>query len=341
MKKEVYLEDLAHSLNAYVKLDLNFLSKLLQNASKSDKPHRNKEFAKRMGCPINKNKKSAMTIYGWVAGYRNVHFSKLIKIVNLSNYKWKDIERNLKSIKAGIRRGEISAKFPIRIDKKMGSMVGHILGDGSIDKRFHSLFYSNSNTELLKEFRNFMKEIFGVEPRIWIQMKRRFEEKTRWLKKVSKLNDIPQGHSVGLFYPKICSDILYTIFGTFAKGKNKKITNQIKNSNLEFKRGLVRAFFDDEGSVRADNHTVRFHQDNKELLERIRLLIKDIGINSHEIKSYLKRNKPRYYFNINGFKEYYQFYHLIGCTSSKKKKEFESLINKVKNSRYFKKKYAL
>lgn len=342
MEREVYLEDLVPFLQkTHVKLDLCFLNKLLQNASKSNKPYRNQEFAKKIGCPVNKNKKSAMTIYGWITGYRTVPFSKLTKIVDLSDYNWGDIETNLISIKAGIRSGEILPISPIKIDEKIGSIIGHILGDGSIDKRFHSLFYSNSNIELLNEFSKNMEELFGIAPRVWVQQKSTFEGKTKWLKKIKNLNKIPKGHSVGLFYTKICSDILYALFGRFAEGKNKKITHQIINLNRDFKKGLIRAFFDDEGSIRADSHMVRFHQDNKELLEKIRLLLKDLGIKPHEIKSYIKRNKSRYYFNICGFKEYYRFYHLIGCTSSKKKKEFELLINKVRDSKYFKKKYAL
>lgn len=342
MKKEVYLEDLVPFLQkTHVKLNLSFLNKLLQNASRSNKPHRNQEFAKRIGCFVNKNKKTAMGIYQWIVGFRTIPFSKLTKIVDLSDYNWKDVETNLISIKAGIRSGEIPPVFPIKIDEKIGSIIGHILGDGSIGKRFHSLFYSNSNIELLNEFSKNMKEVVGIGPRIWVQEKHAFDEKTKWSKKIKNLNKVPKGHNVGLFYPKICSDILYALFGKFAEGKNKKITQQIINSNNDFKKGLIRAFFDDEGSIRSDSHTIRFHQDNKELLEKIRLLLKDLGIKAHKVKSYIKKDKSRYYFNINGFREYYTFYHSIGCTSSKKKKEFELLINKVKNSKQFKKKYSL
>ena len=44
--------------NTELKLDLSFLKDLLNDASKSNLPHRNLEFAKNLGCPINKNKKS-------------------------------------------------------------------------------------------------------------------------------------------------------------------------------------------------------------------------------------------------------------------------------------------
>ena len=342
MDNQVSLSNLASYLSsAHVKINLPFLNKLLKDASKSNSPHRNQKFAKKINCPVNETKKSAMTIYGWMKGYRTVPLSKLTKIIDLSNYSWIDIEENLISLKAGIRSGEINPKFPIKIDTKLGSIVGHILGDGSIDKRFHSLFYSNSDIALLKEFSINMKSLFGTEPRIWVQEKRAFDEKTKWMKRVYNLDKIPKRHSVGLFYPKICSDIFYAICGKFAEGKNKKITEEIKNSNKNFKIGMVRAFFDDECSINSKNHTLRLHQDKKYILEDIRAILKEFDVDSHVVRSYSKREKLRYYFNINGFRNYYLFFKIIGCTSPKKKREFRLLINKVKNSKQFKKKYSL
>lgn len=338
MINEVGIRSLSNQLyTTHVKLNLRFLNKILNNASKSDSPHRSKKFADKIGCPINEIKKSSLTIYGWSKGYRTIPLSKLIKMVNCSDYSWQDIEKNLISIKAGIRNGEIRPKFPLLINKTMGCIVGHILGDGSIDKRFHSLFYSNSDIALLREFRLNMKTIFGIEPRIWVQEKRSFDEKTEWMKRVSNLKDIPKGHSVGLFYPKICSDILYSICGKFAEGRNKGITEEIKNKNADFKIGLIRAFYDDECSINLQNYTLRLHQDRKDILEDIRQMLSDLNINSNDVKSYNKKGKLRYYFNVNGFENYSLFFKVIGITSPKKNKEFRLLINKVRNSQRFKK----
>ncbi|MGV8151453.1 MAG: LAGLIDADG family homing endonuclease [Candidatus Nanoarchaeia archaeon] len=342
MNKELDLHDFVLTMpHAHVKLNLDFLNKLLQDSSKSAKPYRNKLFANKIACPINEKKKSAMTIYGWMSGYKSIPLSKISKILEGSSFSWRDVEKNLIYIKAGIRHGEISPNFPIQIDYKLGSIVGHVLGDGSIDKRFHSLFYSNSNLDLLKEFSYFMEKLFGIKPRIWVQKRKLFEEKSQWLMKVKSFDEIPDKHPVGLFYPKICSDILYLVCGKFADGKNKMITSEIKELNLNFKKGLVRAFFDDEGSVSSKNHTIRLHQDRKDILEDFKIILKEFEIKSNPVRSYTKLNKLRYYFNINGFREYFNFYRVIGCTSKKKQNEFELLINKVKNSKQFKKKYAL
>ena len=49
------------------------------------------------------------------------------------------------------------------------------------------------------------------------------------------------------------------------------VANQVPlESNDDFKKGLIRSFSDDEGSVNSNSHTVRLHQDNKELLEGIK-----------------------------------------------------------------------
>lgn len=342
MKNQFGLEDLSLQLSkAHVKLNLSFLNKLLESASNSDFPHRDKIFSRKIDCPMNKNKKSAMTIYGWMSGYRTILMLKLIKIVNLSKYSWADVEKNLISIKAGIRRGEIKPNFPIVIGEKIGTVVGPILGDGSVDKRFHSVFFSNSDLELLKEFSKNMEYIFGIKPRIWVQRKKKFHEKSEWMIRVDNLKKVPQNHCVGLFFPKICCDILYILFGKFAEGKNKKITDEIKKSNKKFKLGLLRSFFDDEGSINSLNYMIRIHQDDKIILENMKTFLEEFGIKSQMIRSYNKMEKDRFYFNITGFKEYYWFYNKIGCTSKRKQKEFKLLINKVQNSRYFKKKYAL
>ncbi|HUS50414.1 MAG TPA: LAGLIDADG family homing endonuclease [Candidatus Paceibacterota bacterium] len=342
MKNHIGLGELSDFLQStHIKLKLTFLNKLLKSSAKSCSPHRNEKFAEKIGCPLNKNKKTATTIYGWMRGYRTIPLSKITKILSFSSYSWKDIEKNLISIKSGIRKGEICPKFPIKIDYKLGVIIGHILGDGSIEKRFHSVFYSNSDVDLLKEFSKYMIDIFGIRPRIWVQEKRSFNEKTKWMKRVNNLDRIPKKHNVGLFYPKICSDILYAISGKFAEGKNKKITKEIREFNKDFKKGVIRSFFDDEGSVNSNSHIIRFHQDRIDILEDIKNILKEFNINSNIVRFYNKRNKLRYYFNITGFREYYNLYYKIGCTSIKKKREFELLINKVKNSKYFKKKYAL
>tara|TARA_Y100000310_G_scaffold344346_1_gene456580 strand:- start:1669 stop:2730 length:1062 start_codon:yes stop_codon:yes gene_type:complete len=339
MKEVIHLEDIVPNLkNTYIKLEPSFLKKLLKDASKSEKPHRNKKFIEKIDCKINKKAKFATIITGWMQG-SSMPIPKLKKIVQLSKYTWRRIEGNILHLNAGGKSGKVYLNFPIKVDQELGSIVGHILGDGSIDKGLHAVFFSNSNVVLLKEFRVCMKNVFGIEPRIWVQEKKKFEDKTKWLKRIYNINDAPKGNGIGLFYPKICSDVLYAMFGKFAEGWNKRITKDIMNANLNFKKGLVRGFFDDDGSITVSSYTVNFAQDDKELLEDVKLLIGEFNIKTNKVRFAIRRGKRRHEFGITGFREYHMFYYKIGCSSPHKKEKFELLINKVGNSKFFRNKY--
>ncbi len=242
-----------------------------------------------------------------------------MKILRLANEDFSITHSHIVSIKAGQRGGEISPKFPINIDKQLGSIIGHVLGDGSIDLRYNQVFYSNSNKELLEEFDGFMFNIFGVRPRIWMQRKSTFEGKTRWEKRLNSVNELEAGKNCGLFYPTICGLILNSLFDNFAVGRNKKITNKIVGADKEFKKGLIKAFYDDEGSVDKRGGYIRLFQDRKDILEEFRSLLLQFGIEPGQIKSYVKRNKERYYFGIHRKSNFIRFQKEIGFTSSKKK----------------------
>lgn len=336
MKEQFFLEDLIPCLmHTHLKLDLNFLSKILKNASKSDTPWRDIKFCNYLNCPININKKSSLTVYGWFKGYRTIPLDKLVKIISLSNYSWSDVENNLISIKSGINHGEIKPLFPIKIDSKLGSICGHIMGDGSIEKQFHAVFFSNSDKALIKEFYNYMEDIFGVKGRIWLQDKPDYAH-TKWLKRIFNMEEIIEGNNIGIFYPKICSDILYYLLGKFAEGFNKSVTSQINVASKEFKIGFVRGFFDDEGSVDVNSQMLRFHQDRKDILEDIRKILLEFEIESNPIRTYFKNGKNRYYFNITHLKNYSKFNNLIGCTSPKKSLNLLNLVKNIKASRKYK-----
>lgn len=335
--KKVHLNDLIPYLeNARVKLELNFLRKLFIEASGSLYPCKDKDFAQKLGCLYNDRHQVATAIRGWCEGKRTIPFSKLKTIIYLTNSSWIEVENKLTLIKAGRRRGQVYIKFPIKIDEKFGTIIGHILGDGSIDKKYSQVFFSNSNIELLTEFRNAMNKVFGIEPRIWIRTGNGFKTKNRWVNRVNDIRKKKDNQSVGLFYPRICGIILHAVFGVFANGRRKLITNEMKSSPNQFKRSLLRAFFDDESYVGVGSQQIRLPQDNNQILEDIRDLLREFDIMSNPIHFYIKGNKKRYYFNITHIKNYYQFYCKIGFTSSYKMKELEKLIGNVRRSKKYK-----
>lgn len=332
---EISLTDLNNSLGYFhIKIDIDFLKNLLVEASNSAKPHYNKEFIDNLDMRFTKNKNSCLTIYSWLKGNKTIPLNKLVKIANLANKNWDEIQLKIISLKAGQNRGEINPNFPIKIDKKLGSIVGHILGDGSIDLTYQQLFFSNSNKELLREFEKYMEEIFRAKPRIWMQKKPDFGN-TEWDRRLNNIDEIIEGRNCGLYYPSACGLILNEIFKNFAIGKNKKVTEEILKTNKEFKKGLIRAFYDDEGNVRKKGGSIRLFQDRKDILETFRELLKEFGITSNEIKTYIKAKKERYYFDIFRKTNFIKFQDEIGFTSPKKGELLKEIcvIKNKKNSK--------
>lgn len=337
MLEEIHLEDLINDLDGtVVKLNPTFLKLLLSDAAKSDKPWNNKEFVRKIGCRYHKKAKGT-AIKNWLSEKRNISFFLLKKIVSLSNYNWEDVEKNLIFIKTKAGGSKLFLEFPLKIGREIGSIVGHILGDGSIERRFSQMFYTNSNKELLTELQSFMLKIFNIKPRIWYQVPNNFKgRKSEWIKRVNSIDEIPKGFQGGLFYPKICSLILYAFFGKFSFGRHKEITQQILSVNKEFKIGLVRAFFDDEGSPAENNWEIRVFQDSKSMLEKFRKMLLEFSIEPCNVLSYYKNNKIRYYFIITGHYNFIKFYNTIGFTSLEKRNKLKRMIDNIILKKTFK-----
>ncbi len=333
-KNEFGLQDFCQDFGYFhIKIDRQFLKELLIKASNNQKPHCDMKLIDILGLKPS-TKYLCNTIYGWTSSNKTIPLNKLAKIVELIKVNWREVEDKIISLKAGQHGGEICLRFPIKIDKRLGSIIGHILGDGSVDARFQQISFSNSNKELLKEFATNMKHIFGIEPRIWMQKIPDFGN-TAWDKKLNDIEELVEGRNCSLFYPTACSLILNKIFNNFAIGKNKKITKEIVEQNREFKIGLIRAFYDDEGSVNKSGNSIRLFQDRKEMLEVFRNLLNDFGITSGNIKTYKKGNKERYYFDIFRKTNFITFQKEIGFTSQNKAKILNqmTIIKNYKNSK--------
>ncbi|MEK6895620.1 MAG: LAGLIDADG family homing endonuclease [Nanoarchaeota archaeon] len=317
--------------NIYVKLKQEFLLNFLKEVSKEEKPYRNRKFCEFLGVGFNGKIKASPTMIAWIKFNRAIPLSKLARITTEKN--WLDVENNVIHLQQSMGGEKVFINFPLKLDERVGSIIGHILGDGSIDKKYQQVFYSNSNPDLLKEFRNNMKRIFGIEPRIWMQRTANFYGKTRWEKRLDTINELETGKNCGLFYPTISGRILNSIFGNFAIGKEKNITNNIKNGSQSFKIGLIRAFYDDEGTVGEKN--LRLFQDRKEVLENFRKFLIELGIYPGEVKTYVKHDKDRYYFDIHRKSNLIKFRDKVGFTSSKKMEKLKciSLIKNLKNSK--------
>lgn len=330
----IRLQDL-EEINVFVKLNKEFTKLLLKDTSKIH-PIRNKGLAVKLGVSFNDKLGFSSTIAGWYYKNKTLNLKKLKILINLSKkYNWKDVENNLISLKSSNtgRWETVKPRFPVKLDKNLGLIIGHILGDGWIDKKYLQIGYSNSNNELLGEFKGAMEEVFGVKPRIWVQKKNTFKDKTEWLKRVNQIDNIPTKNNASLFYPRVIGQILYLIFGEFARGGEKEMPKVSIRAPKDFKIGLLHAFYDDEGSVFGKSRAIRIHQDNSRMLEDIRKLLLTIDIESNEIHYCYKRNKKRYYFNISGYENLHSFKKIINFTSSKKKSKLNKMIEVLNESK--------
>lgn len=336
MNSEFSLESLIPKLEkCYVLLKPRFTKNLLASASKTKKLHKDKNLLAHLSSEYNSDLSVSVAIAGWYKGKRSIPISVLEKIIPLSKYSWTDIEKNLISLKPYNRKGA-PIRFPLRLDGYLGCVVGHILGDGSIEKKYNQVFYTNSNKDLLAEFSDAMFHVFGMGPRIWIQQPGDFKgRKSKWIKRVDTVDNIPDEFQGALFYPKICGILLHALCGEFAKGKRKKITKDVLQSNSEFKKFLIRAFFDDEGSISLHGREIRVFQDNENLLHSLRSLLCDIGIHSSPIHFYLRGGKRRQYMGITGHYSHLKFFRLIGFTCREKGRKLSQLINGVQKRKTF------
>lgn len=317
----IHLRDIQNILSeSHLQLNSDFLTALLKSASKSDFPHKEKKFIENIGCTYNSNTWTSTTVSGWLNSYRTIPFKKLQIIVPLSNYRWEDVESNIISIKAGIRKGEIYPKFPINVGKDLGSIIGYILGDGTLDKKYSQIAFYNTDPVLLNDFAASMMALFGIKPRVWIQSKKKkLTEKSIWIKRVRNIESVPANVNIALFYPRICGLIIKGIAGNFAHGRQKRITEEIKKHNLEFQRAVIRAFFDSEAATYNHRNMIRVFQNDVIMLEDIKKMLLCFNIKTNRVRTYTKQNKPHSLFDITNKENFVKFHKEIGFLSSQKK----------------------
>lgn len=323
MISKINLNSLKNNHNKIrIKFKEGFLLKVLKLASNSEKPHRNKKFCDAMGEKFNLKIKASPNMITWIRFNKFIPLEKLILLEKMTELGWDEFEKNSISLKS-VSGAKAFITFPLKLDEKLGSIVGHILGDGSIDKKYLQVFYSNSDKNLLKEFSKNMEEIFGILPRIWMQKTSTFEGTTRWEKRLENIDELKQKRNGGLFYPSICGILLNSIFENFAIGEEKFITKEIVNTNKKFKKGLIRAFYDDEGSV--GSKSIRLFQDRKEILLHFKRLLEEFEIITKDVKVYKKREKERYYLDIHRKSNLIKFRDNIGFTSPKKSSKLKDI----------------
>lgn len=190
---------------------------------------------------------------------------------------------------------------------QLAVVVGHIFGDGGISER-KFLHYCNTEEFLVDEFQNAMKAVFNFTPMY------KHKESTGIIR---------------LRYSRLASRIFLCLFGEFSLGRdNKKITPQIERMPIWWKKLLIRAFYNDDGSVpkRENYRVISFKQKNKKLV----IFIKDTLLKL-KINTYVAKDGDKWMLRIMSFKDMVRFKDLIGFSENyRKQKELEEVISMIK-----------
>lgn len=200
----------------------------------------------------------------------------------------------------------IKKKFDENDLKKLAIIVGHVFGDGGISKR-KFLHYCNTEKFLINEFQSTMKSLFGFDP---------------MYKKKEKTG------IVRLRYPKLVSRILLCLFGEFSLGRDsKKITQKIQKMPIWWKKIMIRAWYNDDGSVpnQKNYKVISFKQKNKELVIFIKNTLARLKINSH-----ITGDDGKWMLRIMSYRDMVRFKELIGFSDNyRKQNELKKVLSSL------------
>ena len=130
-----------------------------------------------------------------------------------------------------------------------------------------------------------------------------------------------RGHDIRI-NSLLLSSLMKKMFDT---GSNrKKLPDFVYNAKEDFVSGLLRGYFDGDGSISVSRKMIRVHSNSEELIDGIKLLL-----TRFEIFAYKHREKNQFYLIIP-YKYAYIFLSKIGSNIKEKKKKLEKLSKLAK-----------
>lgn len=196
---------------------------------------------------------SSTTILDWKRGNRYITLRILKKLVKKSGFTFKEIEQKIISYRGwGDSKPIMHPKLPIEESPELFSIITHFICDGCISSERVPM-YINSNENLLENFVDSVREVFGDVP----ISKRKVKDKTR-----------------NYVLPRIISDIMLNFYNIPFDSENSRLPERVFELPDEFGCSVIRSVVDDEGHVR--DNSIIIGMKNKKLVFQIRNLVRKI-----------------------------------------------------------------
>lgn len=183
--------------------------------------------------------------------------------------------------------------------------IGYIYGDGGIQNngRVH---YCNTEDFLVKEFTDTMNKVFDVKP---------------WIKREKNI--------IRVRYPVKIGRTLWKLFGKFSYGKDtKNITPEISEMSLEWKRKVLQAWFNDDGSVvnlSPNYKAISIKQKLKPLIIFIKEVLEELNI-----KSQITEDNGKWLLRIFGYQNMIKFRDNVNFSKGyRKNKKLDETIESI------------
>ncbi len=185
----------------------------------------------------------------------------------------------------------------LQLDFDFGYFLGIYLADGYATKHFVSI--SNNCGEVIEFIRRFAERL-GIKTAEY-----------------DNYSGFSRSHDIRL-YSSVLSEFVRN-FGSNAR--DKRIPEFVFGAEKEFVRGLLRGYFDGDGSVSAERKTIRVYSSSKELIDGIALLLTRFGIFCVK-----RRMKEQYGIEIS-YRYAKRFAEEIGSSVPEKATKLEKIAN--------------
>jgi intein/homing endonuclease len=239
----------------------------------------------------------------------------------------------LKNVKAGDKIGLANFRelmpWSGNGNFEQGWLLGELLGDGGLAGEHNYAyvrFWGSSKQELAELAVSRIKEHLGARCDL---AGSKFDKHDRISVQSSRLTELAE---------------------CFGLNNSKYITYQIEVASHEFYCGLIRGFFDSDGSVQGNQQkgvSVRLHQSNLETIKKVQNMLLRLGI----VSTIYKNRRPAGYRSMpdgnGGYKDYFceathdlvissdnivRFRDLIGFDEPEKMKKLNELISNFKRT---------